>query len=376
MFWFKMNTRYDMAFHSIFLAFLLSFLLSDTTGEMPAPPKARNIILMIGDGMGISQVSAGMYANGNKTNLEKFSVTGLQKATASDRLITDSASGGTALACGVKTYVGAIGVNTDTMPVISILEEAEARGMATGMVTTSSITHATPAVFIAHVKLRNQFEDIAASFLKTEIDLFIGGGKKYFNRRITDNRNLIHELEKKGYFVSDYRQQPLDEIVPLAQKNFAYFTADAEPPPASKGRDYLPRASNMATYFLDRHSGKDGFFLMIEGAQIDWAGHENDNDYLVSEMIDFDEAIGRALKFAERDGQTLVIVTADHETGGYAINPGSRMDSLITAFTTDKHTAALIPVFAYGPGAEYFHGFYDNTAIYTKMRQALGWEER
>ena len=370
-----------MTIHSIFFSLLLSFMLPDRVVETPSTPQhttttPRNIILMIGDGMGISQISAGMYVNGNKTNLEKFPVAGLQKAYSADSLISDSAAGATAFACGVKAYNGTIGIGKDFMPAFSILEEAEVRKMATGLVTTASITYATPAAFFAHVKLPNEVEEIAASFLNTEIDLLIGGGENAFTQRKSDGRNLRNELEKKGYFVSDYREHCLANIVPVAQRNFAYFTADEDPLPASKGRDYLPGASNLATYFLDKRSGKDGFFLVIDGAQIDWGGRKNDPDYIVSEVIDFDKAIGEVLKFAERDGHTLVIVTATHETGGHAINPGSRMDSLITAFTTDRPTASLLPVFAYGPGAELFRGIYENTAIYEKMRKAFGWGDR
>ena len=115
---------------------------------------------------------------------------------------------------------------------------------------------------------------------------------------------------------------------------------------------------------------------MVEGSQIDWGGHANDSKYITSEMIEFDNAIGAVLDFAKRDGQTLVIVTADHETGGYAINPTSTMDNIVAAFTTDKHTAALIPVFAWGPGEELFGGIYENTSIYDKMRQAFGFGKK
>ena len=344
--------------------------------EFIPPAHAHNIILMIGDGMGISQISAGMYANHFKTNLEKFPVAGLQKALPAKGLITDSAAAATAFACGVETYNGAIGVDKDTLPVENILEEAEKRGLATGIITTSSLTNPVLAAFIAHAKNPGLTEAIAAGFLNVDADLFIGGGEKAFSRRSTDNRNLKKELKEKGYLVSDYQKQILSDITPYPQKNFAYFTAEEEPPSASEGRDYLPNASNMATFFLDNHSAGKGFFLMIDGGQINEGGRENDSGYIISEMADFDKAIGEALKFAERDGNTLVIVTGTHETGGYAINPGSRIDSLIPAFTTNLPTAALIPVFAYGPGAELFRGFYDNSEIYTKMRQAFGWGEQ
>jgi len=361
-----------------FLALLLSFTPSNKARDAEAPPlppspPPRNIILMIGDGMGLAQISAGMYLNGNKLNLERFPAIGFHKAYSADDLAAGPAAAATAIASGVKTYNGAIGMTRDSMPAFTILEEAEARGLATGLVSTSSMTDATPASFIAHVKLCEMAGDIAAHFLNTEIDLVIGGGKKHFGRQESGQHNLYEELEKKGYYVSDYSKEELSGITPMPQKNFVYFTADTEPLPASQGRDYLPLASGMAARFLHSRGGQAGFFLMVGGAQISRGGQANDSDYIVSEMIDFDKAIGEVLKFAERDGQTLVIVTGGQETGGYAINPGSRMDSIFPDFTTDKPTASLIPVFAYGPGAELFKGIYENTAIYEKMRAALGW---
>lgn len=332
------------------------------------PPK--NIILMIGDGMGLTQITAGLYSNNNVLNLEQFPIIGLHKSYSSDNLITDSAAGATAFACGIKTYNGAIGVDPDTLAVKTILEEAEENGLATGLVATSTIVHATPASFIAHQKLRKMYEEIAVDFMKTDIDLFIGGGKKYFDQR-SDNRNLYEELETKGYQVSDYFKTNLEDYKFNATDNFAFFTSNDDPLPVASGRDYLVPASQLAPGFL-KNKTSNGFFLMIEGAQIDWGGHANNSQYIITEMLDFDKAIGAVLEFAKQDGETLVIVTADHETGGYAINPGSTMDSIIGAFTSGYHTAALIPVFAYGPGAELFAGIYENTAIYDKMKLAFG----
>ncbi|MGH1435070.1 MAG: alkaline phosphatase [Lewinella sp.] len=333
--------------------------------------RPTNIILMIGDGMGLTQITAGMYSNGNMLNLERFPVIGLHKSYSSDNLITDSAAGATAFSAGQKTYNGAIGVDNDSMALYTILEEAEANGLATGMVSTSTIVHATPASFIAHQAQRSYYEAIAADFLKTDIDLFIGGGKKYFDRR-EDERDLLAELKAKGYQVSNYFEKSLDRVNVNYQTNFAYLTADSDPLTVEQGRTYLKPASIMACDFLDKHTKDAGFFLMIEGAQIDWGGHANNSQYIITEMIDFDNTIGAVLDFAAKDGNTLVIVTADHETGGYAINPGSTHDSIIGAFTSDYHTAALIPVFAYGPGSELFNGIYENTEIYYKMRDAFG----
>ncbi len=345
------------------------------SAKSAAPPtgakRPKNIILMIGDGMGLTQLSAGMYMNGNKLAVEQFPVVGLHKSYPDDQgdLITDSAAGATAFSTGVKTYNAAIGVSVDSLPRETILEQAEKNGLATGLVVTCEIQHATPAAFIAHVKHRDEFENIALDFLKTDIDLFIGGGKKYFDRR-KDNANLLKQFEQKGYYVSGVAKEDLERVA-LPKSNFIYLTAEDKPVPVAQGRDYLPFASGLACRFLQNRSPK-GFFMMIEGSQIDWGGHANNSDYITSEVIDFDAAITQVLEFAKKDGNTLVIVTADHETGGYAIQKGSKMDKLVTKFTSDYHTGTMIPVFAYGPGAENFAGIYENTAIYTKMKQLFG----
>jgi alkaline phosphatase len=333
----------------------------------------KNIILMIGDGMGISQISAGLYSNNNRLELERFPVIGLHKSYSADNLITDSAAGATAFSAGVKTYNGAIGVDTDTMPVTTILEMAEAAGMPTGLVATSSIVHATPASFYAHARFRKNYEEIAADLLDTDIDLFIGGGAKFFERRETDTRNLSEELRGRGVDVSSFLTTEMKDIGVDRAKRLAYYTADGEPLPQSQGRNYLPDAARLAVNQLSaRDSTDSGFFLMIEGSQIDWGGHANDSEYIISEMLEFDRTIGEVLNFAQRDGETLVIVTADHETGGYAINNGSSLGNIQGGFTSDYHTADLIPVFAYGPGAERFAGIYENTAIFDKMKLLYG----
>jgi len=331
----------------------------------------RNIILMIGDGMGLTQITAGMYANGNRLHLERCTITGLHKSYASDNLVTDSAAGATAFACGVKTYNGAIGVDATGRAVKTLLELAEQHQFATGLITSTTITHATPASFFAHVSSRNDEEAIATFFPDSGIDLFIGGGKKFFDRRSSDDVDLVQSFRKKGYFISHYAETELADHYFDPSMPLGFFTADGSPLTRESGRDYLPIAARKSLPFLQARSQK-GFFLMIEGGQIDWGGHANDTRYIIQEMIDFDEAIGAVLDFAKADGKTLVVITADHETGGFSINPGSGMDTIAGAFTTDQHTAALIPVFAYGPGAALFSGVYENTAIYQKLLLALG----
>ncbi len=346
-------------------------------GSAPAIPLAppakppKNIILLIGDGMGLTQVTAGLYDHDNHLNLERFPATGIMKTHSARHVITDSAAGATAFSCGCKTYNGAIGVFEDKKPCPTILEQAQQNGLAVGMVVSSSITHATPAAFIAHVPDRADMQQIATFFVPTPLDLFIGGGLKYFNERTIDQRNLYQELTAKGCVLSNFSEKKLSELQPDPAHPFAWFSAREEPESVAKGRDYLPLAARLAPGFLKKRSAK-GFFMMLEGSQIDWACHGNNANDALLEMLDFDAAIGEILKFAEADGETLIIVTADHETGGMAIKEGSAMDSLNIAFTTGYHTASMVPVFAYGPGSEQFNGVIDNTEIYGKIKALFG----
>ncbi len=336
------------------------------TGKTP-----KNIILLIGDGMGLSQVSAGLYSNNNHLNLEQCTATGLSKTRSASHLVTDSGAGATALACGCKTYNLAIGMDNAKHPCRTILEQAEAKGMATGLAVTCSVTHATPASFVAHVRDRKETEAIATFFLENDVDFVVGAGLNQFVKRTTDTRNLRNELVAKGVIVTDYSQSPLSTLTPDPARPFYWFSAADEPKYARDGRDYLPVAARMAPGFLKKRSDK-GFFLMIEGSQIDWACHKNDAANAIGEMLDFDAAIGAAIDFARADSNTLIIVTADHETGGLSIVQGSEMGQLELEFTTDQHTASMVPVFAFGPGAELFNGVYENTEIYRKMAALLG----
>lgn len=325
---------------------------------------------MIGDGMGLTQISAAMYMNNNETILEEFPIVGLHKTHSADDLITDSAAGATAFATGFKTNNGAISVDIDNQSLETILEEAENKGLATGLVATCGITHATPACFIAHNMSRENKEAIAKDYLNSNIDIAIGGGRDYFNKRETDDRNLIRELRSKSYMISDENITSFSNLNLDTRKPNILFTADKHPPKVSEGRTYLTEASLLAVDFLKQRSNK-GFFIMIEASQIDWGGHDNDIDYVIDETKDFESTIRSIKDWAERDGETLVIVTADHETGGLAINNGKIGDTLMTSFTTGHHTAVMIPVFAFGPGSEKFSGVYENTDIYYKMKELL-----
>jgi len=345
---------------SLFLAILLKVC------ALSAQNSPKNIILLIGDGMGLSQISSGVYASNHPLNLERFRHLGLIKTHSLDNLITDSAAGATAFATGKKTYNGAIAVDENGQELTTILEIAHARNLGTGVIATSTIQHATPASFYAHHPERTEYEEITLDFLNGNIDIAIGGGLRLFKKR-KDNRDLVKEMEQQGYtFYKDIEsaaQSPSDKMMVITHKGHI--------PSIKSGRgNYLANASILAMNHLNTR--KDGFILVIEGSQIDWGGHSNDGQYIINEMLDFDQTIGKVLDFAEKDGETLVIVTADHETGGFSILGKNDKGELETSFTTGNHTATLIPVFAYGPGAETFMGIYDNTRIFNKMYDALG----
>lgn len=327
--------------------------------------KPKNIVFLIGDGMGTSQIFAGLTANHGHLFLENCKYVGFSKTQSVDNYITDSAAGGTALSSGVKTFNGAIGVDVNKKPVKTILEEAEEKGFATGLVSTSAITHATPASFIAHQISRNMYEEIAADFLKTDIDVFIGGGLDHFTKR-KDGKNLVQELEQKGYAV----ETSWGNLKNINKGPVAGLLAPLHMGRVSERGDILPKATDKAIEILDKN--KKGFFLMVEGSQIDWGGHANSTVYIVEDMLDFDQTIGEVLKFATNDGETLVVITADHETGGIALTGGNITTGEVKAdFPIKDHTAVMVPVFAYGPGAEEFTGIMENTEIHNKMKKLL-----
>lgn len=349
---------------------LISTAACNTPGPTAEPKeeKIKNVILMVGDGMGLSQTTAGLIMNDFKLNLEQVQYVGLSKTFASDALITDSAAGATAFSIGEKTYNGAIGVMPDSTARETILETAGKKGLATGLISVCTITHATPGSFFAHQPSRNMHEEIAADMINSPLNYFIGGGRKYFATR-KDSSNILPDLEAKGFsFV-----ESAADFASSTSGRIGWFIADGDPAPVAEGRGNV--LSDAVEAMLPKLAADgDGFFLMVEGSQIDWGGHDNNSDYLVSEMIDFDKAIGKVLDFAKKNGNTLVVITADHETGGYSITEGKDDWSFEPRFTTGHHTGTMVPVYAYGPGASAFSGIYHNTEIYHKMMRAYGWK--
>lgn len=347
--------------------FMLTTPVSVST-PLQAIARPRNIIFMVGDGMGTAQVFAALTANHGTLNLMRCTAIGFHRTQSADQFVTDSGAGATAFAIGKKTRNGAIGIDAHAQPHETILETAKRAGRSTGIVVTCSITHATPASFYAHVPSRSQNEAIAAQLLTSDLDVFVGGGRLYFDDR-EDGRDLVEELKTKGYQVVESS----DDFTNVSAGKLAVFTAGHEPQKLSEGRgDVLFTGTQTALKLLDQN--EKGFFMVIEGSQIDWGGHANDTNYVIDEMLDFDKTVGAVLDFAQQTGDTLVVITADHETGGLAVVDGDAADgSVEVAFATGGHTGVMVPVFACGPGADTFIGIHENTAIYHKLLQASGY---
>ncbi|MCX6231309.1 MAG: alkaline phosphatase [Bacteroidetes bacterium] len=353
----------------LLIIILFNSIIFQLQAGSPTPKKVnkpKNIIFLIGDGMGTAQIYAALTIKKDKLNIAKFKHIGFHKTYSAKDYITDSAAGATAFSTGHKTKNGYLAVDTNKKVLPTILELAEQKGLSTGLVVCCAITHATPAAFIAHESDRNDYEDIAPWFLKTDVDVFIGGGKQYFENR-KDKRNLSDSLRKRNYqLVYD-----LNQLQAVTKGKIAAMLYQDHPPSMLGGRgDMLGKSSSKAISVLSQN--KKGFFMMIEGSQIDWACHNNSNDTLIGEMLDFDDVVGIALDFAKSNGETLVVVTADHETGGYALTENTLTDGKPSGkFNTKGHTAVMVPVFAYGPGAEEFMGIMENTDIFFKFRKLL-----
>ncbi len=354
---------------NIIFAFLAVMTFSTCTSESKSEEQVKNIILMIGDGMGTAEIYAGYTMNKGVLNIERAQYVGFSKTSSADSYITDSGAAGTAIATGKKTYNGFVSVNTDSVPIRTILEIAENHDFSTGLVVTCAITHATPASFICHRTSRNDSLGLAADFLMTDIDIFIGGGRIHFEER-ADGMNISDSLRKNGYSIV----YGLDEIREEDNNNIGCFVSDKHLSSVLNGRgDFLVDATRIALSRL--RENEKGFFIMIEGSQIDWGGHDNNILYQTSEVIDFDKAVGEAMNFADNNPGTLVIVTADHETGGLALVGGDiKKGELEARYSSGYHTAVMVPVFAYGTGAEEFAGIYENTELFYKMLRLYGFE--
>ncbi len=354
------------------IGYFLSWWLYCTPFQTHAPAneKPTNIILVIGDGMGLAHIALAEYLYRPPSPLTQMEVIGLQKTHSANNLETDSGAAGTAISCGVKTFNAAIGVSADSTSATSIMEMARDHGMKTGFVVTSSVVHATPASFYAHVNSRGSYEEIAKQLVNSNLDVFVGGGEKYFTDRHSDHADLLLALRSNNYQViqSDemHGRINLDKI--NKDSRIACFTALEDPMRATMGRTYLPWVAGEVMDVLHKKADK-GYFMMVEASQIDWAAHANDQDWLALEMQDAYSMMEVLLKKVKEDGNTLLIITADHECG-YISLKGKRIPRV--EFGSKVHSSQMVPVFASGPGAEEFLGIYENTEIFQKIKDLLG----
>jgi len=255
----------------------------------------------------------------------------------------------------------------DSVAVSSIIELARRDGLATGVISTSAVTHATPASFVSHNAGRGNYEDIAKDFLNGNLDLFIGGGQNHFKKR-ADGADLTVKLKEQGFDVV----YTMDDLKNTKSSKIAGLLAPEHMPQATEGRAGMLREMTVKAIETLKKD-KDGFFLMVEGSMIDWGCHAKDIVYAVNEVLDLDDAIGAAREFAESDGKTLVVVTADHETGGLTLVGGNMEERSLNAgfIQSGSHTAVMVPIFSYGPGAERFSGIHDNTFFFTEFLNLL-----
>jgi len=325
----------------------------------------KNIILLIGDGMGLTQLYSGYTANKGQLNIFNSKDIGFSITTSADSYITDSAAGATAMAAGVKTNNRFIGMDSSGNVLPSITEKLKQKGYKTAIISAGDVTDATPAAFYAHQPERSLSEAIANDFLSGENDILIGGGTKAFKNR-ADKKNLVVALSKKGYTVAESFKS-MDTI-----RNSKFIVLDDSAVISKlKGRgDFLARSVKKSLATLSQ--SKAPFFMMAEGAQIDYGGHDNNMSYVAREVLDFDQAVGEAMKFADQNGETLLIITADHETGGLTLLNGDISKGYVQgSFSTSDHTAVMVPVFSYGPGSYLLKGVYPNTELYSKIVKEL-----
>ena len=329
-----------------------------------AQSEVKNVILLIGDGMGLAQSYAAYLANDKSLSIYTMPYTGLSITSCADREVTDSGAGGTAIATGHKANYKAIGLDENNISHPSLLKIAKQYGKSTAIVCSCDLTHATPAAFVANVKNRDLQEQIALSYLEEYCDIALGGGAERFTSKgRKDKLNLIDSLAKRGYAIV-YSQDELSKCE--SEKIFGLF-AEGHLPEASKRDGVMQQYMLKALEQLDKNP--NGFFMMLEGSRIDMEAHLNKYDAMVEETLDFDRCVAIALDFAKRKGNTLVVVTADHETGGLTLPAkGSKTQD---KWTTLNHTGVPVPIYSFGPGAENFTRVMQNTDIFFEIYKLM-----
>ena len=332
------------------------------TAEAPAGDEVNNVIFLIGDGMGLEQVSCAWVLNHGKLNLDNFGIVGLSRTYSADHLITDSGAGGTALASGHKTGNEHVGTDINGEPLYSMLHKAHTLGWKTGVVTTCHLADATPVDFCCHNVHRYNTEAIIADYAKCNVDYIAGGGSYYFSaKNREDGRDIADEMAQEGYTVAlteeELNAAPLPVLGLLAEDNLpvALERGDLFRHMVSRGIDLLSKAAA---------AEEKGFAMMIEGSCIDDWLHANKIDLAMEEVLDFDRTIGDVLEWAAKDGHTLVVVTADHATGALTLQDGDLEEGKIgVAFGNDSHNGIAVPYYVWGPGATYFGGIFENSEL-------------
>jgi alkaline phosphatase len=352
---------------------------------------ARNLIVLVGDGMGVSQIFLGRLVSkgaAGKLAMETLPVTGLVTTWCLDELVTDSAAAATAMWTGHKTNKGMISTLPSGQKPGTIAEAAMKKGLSSGFVATTPITDATPGCLAAHVESRKDEDEVASQLVSSGMNVMLGGGRAFFISKDSpesarkDDRDLLAEAVKTGYSVIATKAELLKhcEKYPAPSKRNALKSSADRLLGLFASQDMLPSlpdqpsVSEMARTALAMLSeDRDGFFLMVEGSLIDIFCHKNDPVLTAQTVVEFDEAVGEMLEFAKKDGNTLVVVVADHETGGLNIVGGDPTGGKIkTKFCHEQHSASPIAVFAYGPGAELFAGVHENSELPLLFAKALG----
>ena len=344
---------------------------------IPACDTVRNLIYMIGDGMGLAHVTMLQIAEGydNPVSFMQAQNVALIKSYSQNNRVTDSAAAGTALATGHKTNNSMLGVLPDSTVVESMMEKAVRQGMATGLVVTCYLPHATPGAFYAHQAYRRTLGPIAEQLVESGIDVAFGGGRHYFTARQADGTTLVDRLRTKGYSVID----TLAAADTITSGRVVGLFASKHLPYAHKGRgDYLPRAVGKALEILSNDAGErgSGFMLMVEGSMIDYVSHSNDSKGILTEMRDFDRAVRVAMDFVDAHPGTLLVITSDHETGGLTL-PSGNVDftksesGVLYKYGTKSHTGIMLPVYLYGTGAERINGIMENSDLANRLMEIL-----
>ncbi|MEQ9104264.1 MAG: alkaline phosphatase [Rhodothermales bacterium] len=319
------SSSFDRCAARILVAFMLVvFIHHPSAVGQTSDDRPDNVVFIVADGMSVVGMTlARDYLRDTQVESSGLALdpylTGTVQTFAADSRITDSASSATAYASGVKTYNGAIGMNVDRQPVSTILERAEQRGFHTGLISTARITHATPAAFSAHVPARAQEQEIADQQIRQGIEILLGGGRQFYVGPMeggvrTDSANIMQDT---GYHLVANRAELLSqqELPVLGLFSMSHMAYEID-----RARTAEPSLAEMTTWALDRLASQDRpFFMMIEAGRVDHAGHGNDAPAFLHDMLAFDQAVAAALAFARKDGRTLVVITADHETGGLTL---------------------------------------------------------